>query len=132
MKRTTFAVSLVIYAGVTLAQPKQATPSKPDKATVDSAYQNALVGAMSLKARARDPTRFVLEEALVMDDSLATCYQFRAANGFGGMNRGQAVLTLDRKQFRTNDDPGFTNLYNRICAGKPGKPATAAINGMLR
>jgi hypothetical protein len=66
----------------------------------------------------------------------AVCYEFRSQNGFGGMNSGQAVLSLSG-QFKTNEMSGFAVLWNRECAGKTGMDETwkvgygAGFHGMF-
>ena len=89
----------------------------------------AQLGAKTLKSSMRDPDSFKLEAALVMEDG-AVCYEYRARNGFGGMNRGQAVLQTSGKRFafKSSEQPGFMPLWNRECANKSGEDVSAGIN----
>jgi 2,4-dienoyl-CoA reductase-like NADH-dependent reductase (Old Yellow Enzyme family) len=48
------------------------------------------------------------------------CYQYRAQNGFGGMNIEYAVLTPNAANLSTN-----AGLWNRKCARKNGEDITA-------
>ena len=80
-----------------------------------------------LKKAMNDPEKFKLESALVIDETGAVCYEFRAPNSFGAIIKGQAVLARDGKQFLLNTDSGFSKLWNRECAGKRGIDAAAAI-----
>lgn len=105
--------------------PEQVAAKKKE----DEAVQRAMIGAMTLKKTMRDPDSFKLESALVIDGSGVVCYDYRARNGFGGMNAGHAVFTT--KTFKTNDMDGFTRLWNRECADKRGFEVGAAASRML-
>jgi len=52
----------------------------------------AISVAVTLKGAMRTPESFKLYSALLMANG-AVCYDYRAQNGFGGMNRERAVLT---------------------------------------
>lgn len=52
-----------------------------------------LVVGMSLKAAARDPDSLVIDEAWANSSKTFVCVEYRARNGFGGMNREHAVFT---------------------------------------
>ncbi len=70
-----------------------------------------------------------------MEDG-AVCYDYRAQNGFGGMNLGHAVLS-PKGQFKANESSGFTSLWNKECANKTGTVQTwevgyaAGLHGMF-
>jgi hypothetical protein len=64
-----------------------------------------------------------------MDDG-AVCYQYRARNGFGGMNVEQAVMN-PKLQFRTSEQPGFARLWNRHCANRDGEDRTSVVNPFI-
>lgn len=93
----------------------------------DEAIQKATIGAIALKKAMRDPESFKLESALVINDTGAVCYDYRARNGFGGVNVGHAVLASDGKRFKTNEEDGFTKLWNKECVNKTGKEVVTAI-----
>lgn len=99
----------------------------------DSGIARAQVGAMMLKKAMRDPESFKLESALVIDGTNAVCYEYRARNGFGGMNVGNAVLASDGKRFLTSeqDRSAFSKLWNKECANKQGEEYAAGINWVL-
>ncbi len=103
--------------------PEQAAAKKKE----DEAVQRATVGAVALKKAMRDPESFKLESALVINGTDAVCYDYRAKNGFGGMNVGHAVLSADGKRFKTSEMDGFAKLWNKECAGKSGTEVAAAI-----
>jgi len=93
----------------------------------DEAIQKATIGAIGLKKVMRDPEGFKLESALVIQDTSAVCYDYRAKNGFGGVNVGHAVLSVDGKKFKTNEEDGFSKLWNKECANKVGTEVGTAI-----
>lgn len=93
----------------------------------DEAIQKATIGAIALKKAMRDPESFKLESALVINGTGAVCYDYRARNGFGGVNVGHAVLSSDGKRFKTNAEDGFTKLWNKECVNKTGKEVATAI-----
>jgi hypothetical protein len=75
----------------------------------------AAVGAASLKAAARNPDSLVLDKVLGMDDG-TICYEYRAQNGFGGMNREVAALLPNAKSLTTS-----SVVWNKHCAHKNGQ-----------
>src|SRR5258705_3579545 len=101
----------------------------------EAAFQRAVAGAKQLKKSMRNPDSFKLSEALIMDDS-AVCYEYRAQNGFGGMNVSHADLAPN-DQFKSSDSPGYTTLWNKECGNKTGVDKTwqvgyaAGFHGIL-
>ena len=85
----------------------------------------AVDGAMRLRAAMRNPDSFKLGMVRVMDDD-SICYGYRAQNGFGGMDVGNAVLTA-KGQFESNEMDGFTSLWHRECVGKTGRDRTSDV-----
>lgn len=100
-----------------------------EKQKKDGQIAMAQVGAKTLKSSMRDPDSFKLETALVMENG-SVCYEYRARNGFGGMNRGQAVLQASGKKivFKSSEEAGFNSLWNRECANKSGEDVADGIN----
>ncbi|MPS27580.1 MAG: hypothetical protein E2576_11105 [Alcaligenaceae bacterium] len=64
----------------------------------------ALLGAM------RDPDSTVFEGILTNEDASVVCVQYRSRNGFGGMDRGQAVAVKDTIQ-------QSATLWKKHCTG---------------
>ena len=121
--------SIFIGASHESPVPRSMTPEElAVKKKEDAATQRAAAGAVLLKKAMRDPDSFKLESALVIDGSGAVCYNYRAKNGFGGVDRGHAVLSTDGKRFKTDDMDGFTTLWNKECANKSGSETATAIN----
>ena len=80
-----------------------------------------------LKKAMRNPDSFKLTSALIIDATGTTCYGYRAQNGFGGLNRGQAVLTPTGK-FKSDEMDGFAPLWNKECAHKTGTEEVQTVN----
>lgn len=112
-------------------KPPLTAQQKAEKTKADDATARAAAGAKLLKQSMRDPASFKLESALVIAGTDAVCYEYRAKNGFGGTNVGRAVLAPDGKTFKTNEMDGFTQLWNKECANKPGTDAATAINWLV-
>lgn len=72
-----------------------------------AARARAVVGA--LREAARNPASFMVERVIASDDGSVVCVQYRAQNGFGGMNREVAVF--DGSKPGTTD----TAVVNRKC-----------------
>jgi hypothetical protein len=71
-------------------------------------------GLATLKSMMRNSDSFVLESALIMSDGQTVCYTYRSENGFGGMNRENAVLSAGTLRISRDD-------WDRLCAGKSGQ-----------
>jgi flagellar biosynthesis GTPase FlhF len=102
--------------------------AEAEKKRADDAVNRAMVGAKALRNSMRNPDSFKMISALVIDGSGAVCYEYRAQNGFGGMNVGKATLSSDGKKFLSSEQEGFASLWNRECAKKRGQDVTAAVN----
>lgn len=113
--------------------PETATPKPESPAQAaarkkqDRAAQLPMAGAIALKKAMRDPESFKLESALQIESTGAVCYEYRSKNGFGGVNVGQAVLSADGKNFKTDEEGGFTTLWNKECANRSGTETAAGI-----
>jgi RNA polymerase subunit RPABC4/transcription elongation factor Spt4 len=124
---------VAIFSGSsnTSSETQQQTSKTPEQIALeekrDAAVQRATVGATTLKKAMRNPDSFKLESALVINGTDAVCYTYRAQNGFGGMNAGQAVLSADGTRFLNADMEGFTKLWNKECGGKSGQDVATAI-----
>lgn len=128
-------IGVPILVGVFVSAGHESAPPKPltseelaTKKKKDEAVQRAAAGAVMLKKTMRDPDSFKLESALVINGSGAVCYEYRAKNGFGGINPGQAVLSADGKKFKSDEMDGFVALWNKECTDKPGTQTATAIN----
>jgi hypothetical protein len=96
------------------------------KAKDERQFQLAVAGAKQLMGAMRNPDSFKLSNVLFMDNG-AVCYEYRAHNGFGGMNVGHAVLT-EKGIIKTNEMEGGIKLWNHDCANKSGYDKTWEVN----
>ncbi len=131
-------VALIIIGSLVGPQPSP-MPSSKAKAEArqdelneirDKQLPFAIMYMKSLRSAMRNPDSFQLNRANFMDNG-AMCFEYRAQNGFGGLNVGQAVLT-PKGIFKTEEMAGFTHLWNRECANKSGYDQTVAIDAFLK
>lgn len=81
----------------------------------------ALLGASSIKKAMRDPDSLSFESVFITDNK-DVCYDYRARNGFGGMNKEYAVLTNKNNFYSNNAD-----IYNKKCTKVKGYEITAFV-----
>ncbi len=80
-------------APVAAAAPKSATDLareasiKADAAAKEIRWQKVLGAGGAIRQVMRNPDSIVFEEVRVNQDASIMCFQYRAQNGFGGMNR---------------------------------------------
>jgi hypothetical protein len=103
-----------------------AEAEKKKKAVEELHWQLAIVAARSLREAMRNPDSFKLVSAYFTDHG-AVCYRYRAQNGFGGLNIGQAVLSATG-EFKTDETNGFSSLWNKECAHKSGTDKTFEVD----
>lgn len=112
-------------AGARHATPRS-TPVPTATMTYEELSQRAAIGAASLYRAARNPDSFKLETALGMPDG-TICFVYRAQNGFGGMNRENAVLPPNAKSLTTS-----ASVWNKRCANKTGDDVTRNAETLMR
>lgn len=95
-----------VFAGVVVIGIAQCSantnPSPPPKvktaaqiaadAAAETRFQMAVALAKEVKRTMRDPDSFVIETALANEEATVFCLEYRAQNGFGGMNREVIVI----------------------------------------
>ncbi len=126
-----------MIVGASLSQPpisanrqNSAEENKPESEN-NAALALAAIGAESIKKSMRDPDSFKLSSVLIIDKTKAVCYEYRARNGFNGLNAGQAVLSPKGKLL-TDEMEGFSSLWNRECAHKEGHEWETAVSILMR
>jgi hypothetical protein len=137
VKLLSWFFGIIIGFGILMAVISQNSPTSPvspaeqeKKARDERQFQLAVSGAKQLKNAMRNPDSFKVSNALFMDNGVV-CYEYRAQNGFGGMNVGRAVLTA-KGMLKTNEIDGGTKLWNRECANKSGYDKTWEVNYAIR
>jgi hypothetical protein len=89
------------------------TPEQQEQEKISGEDQErALIGAQILRKSMRNPDSFKLESVLVTMKGVV-CYEYRAQNGFGGMNVEFAVLSPPYVGFNQN-----ASAWNSRCAAK--------------
>ena len=117
------AVVFFWFWGTTGGGARQTT--KAANKEVDADLNRGLAGALMLKNAMRDPDSFTIEKATIQNNGKSSCYEYRAKNGFGGFNRGQAVLVGNGIELITNEQVGFRDQWSLLCANKAGRDFTA-------
>ncbi len=95
---------------------KKDAPAASSADQYDLAY--AILATKRLRRSMRDPDSFKLESAFAVAGSGDICYQYRARNGFGGMDAGAAIVW--KRGAVTDDAKSFRREWDRRCAGKAG------------
>jgi hypothetical protein len=128
----------LIYAAVLIGigfigyviEGSNSTPAQPMDYKHSLNIVRATATARSLKKAMRDPDSFKLSIVRIVDKTDAICYEYRARNGFGGLDIGQAVVS-PKGTFRTNEMDGFNSLWNRECAHQQGTDEVDTVSYML-
>jgi hypothetical protein len=80
-------------AVVAAGSPKTATEiareadAKADAAAKERQWQKVLAAGAAIRQTMRNPDSIVYEDVRANQDASVMCFQYRAQNGFGGMNR---------------------------------------------
>jgi hypothetical protein len=114
-------------------------PPPPEKTAAEThaeqvqnrGYALALEGAQALKKGARNPDSFKLESAFIVTATNDVCFEYRAQNGFGGMNRERAILVGLTETLIPESDAGFHHAWKADCAGKPGNENGTFITSQM-
>lgn len=91
--------AMVLYVVTYEPRPPRAeaaplTPEEQAEKALDERRFNLAVGALIfIKKNLREPESVVWEGVWVNDAATVICVEYRARNGFGGMNRELAVIT---------------------------------------
>jgi hypothetical protein len=118
-----------MYNAATAPQPQVSPAQQVAKAKNEAIFQRVVAGAKQLRSSMRNPDSFKLSDSIVMADG-AVCYTYRAQNGFGGLNVGNAVLAPNGK-FKSSDSPGYATLWNKECGNKTGTDDADLVNVVL-
>jgi hypothetical protein len=107
--------------------PAPALPKASAKTTEDKKFEETkalAIGTLMLKSAMRNPDSFQLISASIMPKGF--CYEYRAQNGFGGLNVESAVM-YGPLILRTEKSRGFVEAWNTYCAGKSGRDLTTQV-----
>lgn len=81
------AVAAVIVVQCSMSMSKSTQPKAPPDPVAEERFQKTARIAMALKQSLRDPESLTLESAWANDDASVVCIEYRARNGFGGINK---------------------------------------------
>lgn len=134
---TLFAFGLIVsvLAGIDSANDSPAEKAAKEAARKEDFERNVqpLVDAgrdaKQLRDSMRDPASFELVKVIDMGGG-TRCFQYRARNGFGGMNVGFALSTPGA--FYTENSAGFEARFKRTCNGTGIDRTADAIRWMDR
>lgn len=101
--------------------------TEAEKKAENERYNRALSGAGLLKRNMRNPDSFKIASAFIVKDTGDVCYEYRAQNGFGGMNVEKAILMNHGKTFITEHSKSFSSSWNKCCAERNGEDVTAYV-----
>lgn len=99
--------------GVGKNQPQK--PLSPEeqaaKAQKEARFTKTAIAASALKKSLRNPDSLQWDKILANDDASTICLEYRAQNGFGGMNQEFALFRNGKPSQKPED-------WNRHCANK--------------
>ena len=116
---TKVALISVALIAASLASQGDFTPTPPTAAEVAAATKDradmhkAYMARDLIKASLRNPDSLKVTKGIVTDDGVV-CLEYRAQNGFGGMNAEFAVMDAKLVMHQTDA------AWNKLCAGKSG------------
>lgn len=106
-----------------IAQEAKANAEKAEYNKKKEGAKNfALVSATELRKTMRNPSSLKFDSVFVTNAG-DVCYDYRAENGFGGMNHEYAILTKNAKFYQNN-----SSKWNKLCVNKEGYEVSSFIN----
>lgn len=127
--RDTAAAAAEAAASQPPSQPAPASKSAkaPEASQHDAQVADAASAVRVLPQEMRNPESFKLVRVLAMK-SKTECIDYRAQNGFGGLNVEHAVA----KEGHYAVGPGGQDIWAQYCAGKRGTDITADVVFLLK
>jgi hypothetical protein len=104
------------------AEAKAETTQKALSRRQDEQAQATQLAIMVIRKSLRDPDSLIVDEAFTRDGKLI-CIQYRARNGFGGVNRSFAAVNV--KLLATSFDAGY---WNKNCTGDGFHDEISGVN----
>jgi hypothetical protein len=89
-------VSKIDIPAITTNAPAAAPPAAPAKTAADLLGEKILPQACALLSAMREPDSVEWISIAASADAATICFDYRARNGFGGMNRDRSVLKNGR------------------------------------
>ena len=105
-------VQVILDSG-SLVKQVQPSPVEMAKQKADERRSvNAPIAVAIVRKHLRDPESLALESVLTQDGNLY-CVEYRARNGFGGMNSSFAVVRVNLLSVSSD-----TTTWNKLCSRK--------------
>ena len=101
----------IIAQNSNTASTTMASSKKEVDPLIEKRFQTTVMVAKSVKASLRNPDSVVWSGILANDDASVVCIEYRAQNGFGGMNLGQIAYVKGKLQTSAA-------VWNKNCADK--------------
>lgn len=131
-----FGVLILIIFGMYIynLSTTPTTPSAPQRtqtqidadaaqsAKKEAAFQRVVFFMKRVRSTLRNPKSIEWDEIRANDDASVICLEYRAQNGFGGMNKEFFVFTKDK----ASQEPA---VWNRVCT-KPLQNMKYAVHAM--
>lgn len=105
-------------------------PPTPEQEERQAIIRMATMAAELVHRNLRNPDSFKLHSVLVTEKG-AVCYEYRAQNGFGGMNLEHGVVDQKRSVFTIEGQEDFEPAWNRACRNKEGDDITSEVKQLL-
>jgi hypothetical protein len=114
--------------------PPETAEQKVEREKRGQDVRFAVAGANMLKKSMRNPDSFKLDSVFMIDGQTALCYEYRAQNGFGGVNAAKAVIDINNNQIKTSEpySDAFVRAWNKVCAGKSSRDLSAAVKRLAQ
>jgi hypothetical protein len=97
-------IAISIVGNQTTQRPAEKTAAEKAKdASETLRFGLARAVAENLKKTLRDPDSLIIETMHINDDSTVACVEYRAKNGFGGINREFLVVLKNRSSQKPSD-----------------------------
>jgi hypothetical protein len=120
----TICVALIIMAAINAAlgpspaqQAQRAAQTAAAQAVRDHRFNLTLGAAITLHERMRNPDSLKISKAIFMPDD-TICFEYRAQNGFGGMENSTAILYAGI--LLSGHDSATRQLWKANCPGHQG------------
>ncbi len=112
-------VAVIIIWSAFFGTPKNSQPNSTASGGSIDRLSMAQATAEAIKRLARDPDSVKIEHLLISEDGKIQCIQYRAKNGFGGMNREFIVMIGDNVSKSMADwtnscQESFTDYSSRV------------------
>lgn len=113
--------------------PPQTAEQRAETEKRNQQIRFAVAGANVIKKSMRNPDSFKLDSVFLIDGQTAICYEYRAQNGFGGVNAAKAIFDINNSQFKSSEpySDAFVRAWNKSCAGKSSNELVGVVTRLM-